>query len=60
VESLTLNKDNLESVERIVEKTLSVIEQAIESGIDFSNQNQTQNILNLIDSLIKLDDLFKL
>ncbi|MEC0552280.1 hypothetical protein P8853_02305 [Bacillus haynesii] len=57
---MTLNKDNLESVERIVEKTLSVIEQAIESGIDFSNQNQTQNILNLIDSLIKLDDLFKL
>jgi len=56
---LILNKDNIEIVERIIEKTLSVIEQAIESGIDFSNQNETQNILNLIDSLIKLDDLFK-
>ncbi|MED4306576.1 hypothetical protein [Bacillus licheniformis] len=56
---MILNKDNLESVERIVEKTLSVIEKAVESGIDFSNQNETQNILNLIDSLIKLDDLFK-
>lgn len=56
---MILNKDNIEIVERIIEKTLSVIEQAIESGIDFSNQNETQNILNLIDSLIKLDDLFK-
>ncbi|MBS2764021.1 hypothetical protein [Bacillus licheniformis] len=56
---MILNKDNIEIVERIIEKTLSVIEQAIESGVDFSNQNETQNILNLIDSLIKLDDLFK-
>lgn len=52
-------KDFEESINRIIKKSLDIVEQEIELGIDFANENQVQNIMSVIKTAIELIDLKK-